>query len=149
MKNYRLILIVIAFSIPWNLFAQENLWYERNLAAYTDYISKEFGIICKMPEKSTDLEIFYIGCKIQKDRDKRAGNVYGPVFLSENKECVVMYSVRPTYCPKEDRARSRRMELPGYPRSQITAEIKTALGLYYGPRHPLNNDAAKFDFNEY
>jgi hypothetical protein len=38
---------------------------------------------------------------------------------------------------------------PAYPRSQITAELKTALGLYYYPHHHLNQDFVAFDFNNY
>ena len=36
-----------------------------------------------------------------------------------------------------------------YPGIAIKQEIKTSMGLYYCPGHPLNKDTAKIDFNDY
>ncbi|MGV8090432.1 MAG: hypothetical protein AB2L24_01020 [Mangrovibacterium sp.] len=168
MKSYKLILVVIAFSFSWNLFAQENLWYEKKLSAYTEYLFKEFGIDCKVPEKFTELNKYYVMWKVRKDPSKHTGNIYGPIFQSKNKECILMFPALPHYVSEEDIKRGKtyaKIERilnrdtstvePNvgnnntFPRGQISGEIKTALGLYYSYAHPLNNDTTKFDFNDY
>ncbi|HOT14821.1 MAG TPA: hypothetical protein PK252_08680 [Bacteroidales bacterium] len=159
---------LIAFCFPGILFAQENLSYERKMSAYTDSVSKKFGVIFNIPDKFTDLNIFYIPWKVRMDDAKYIGSVYGPIFLSNDKQCILMYPAQPWYVSKEDREiyiktaaindimnnTTTSVESQGtmnnsFPRSQITAEIKTALGLYYGYGHPLNNDSARMDFNGY
>lgn len=131
----KLLLLIVAIPFQWNIFAQENLSYERKMTAYTDYVSKKFGITCNIPDKFTDLNIYYIAWKVRKDEAKFTGSMYGPIFLSDDKQCILMYSGQPWYGLNS--------------RSQITAEIKTALDLYYCHGHPLNNDSARMDFNGY
>jgi hypothetical protein len=168
MKYYKLTLVIVAFSCSWHLFAQENLWYQRNLSAYTEYLSKEFGIECTIPEKLTNLDKYYVGWKVREEKEKHTAGLYGPIFQSRSKGCILMYSALPLYISEENAELYKRIALMervlnrdtstsepvvspngAFPRGQISAEIKTALGLYYSYAHPLNNDSAKFDFNDY
>jgi len=147
MIRYELILFVILFS--GNLSAQKNYLKEKTLAAYSEYLSKEFGIACKIPVEFANLNKYNVMWKVRKEKDKHSGSMFGLTILSNNKECMVMYSAFPHHVSKEDAEERKKMALPVFPRSQITFEIKTALGLYYSYEHPLNNDSAKFDFNDY
>jgi hypothetical protein len=168
MKYYKLTLVIVAFSFSWHLFAQENLWYQRNLSAYTEYLSKEFGIECTIPEKLTNLDKYYVGWKVREEKDKHSGSLYGPIFQSKNKDYMLMYTAQPQYISEEDIEIFKKTALierilnrdtsttepkvannRSIARGQISAEIKTALGLYYRFKHPLNNDSTRFDFNDY
>jgi hypothetical protein len=168
MRYYKFTLAIVAFSFSWNLFAQENLWYQKNLPEYIEYLSEEFGIICGIPERFTDLDKYYVGWKVREEKDKHTGNLYGPIFQSKNKDCMLMYTAQPYYVSEEDielfkkeamierilnRDTSTTKPIVStnrtIPRGYISAEIKTALGLYYRYAHPLNNNSARFDFNDY
>lgn len=133
---------IIVFSICDCLPGQEKLLYEETMKGYTAYVLKEFNMVCKMPEKFINLDQYNVMLKIRKDKDKHVGNLYGPVFLSSDSDCIAMYCALPHRSLEQ-------FASPVYPRSQITAEIKTALGLYYSFGHSLNKDSSKFDFNEY
>ncbi len=148
MQGYKLMLLfIILFS--GNIFAQKNYLTEETFGAFSEYLSKEFGIACKIPVKFTNMDKYNVMWKVRKNKDKNTGNIYGSIFISSNKECIAMYSAFPRRISKEDIEMRKKRALPIYPRSQIKAEIKTALGLYYYPNHPLNNDSARFDFNDY
>jgi hypothetical protein len=168
MKYYKLTLVIVAVSFSWNLFGQENLWYQKNLPAYIEYLSKDFGIICNIPEGLKNLDKYYVGWKVREEKDKHTGSLYGPIFQFKNKDCILMYPARPHYVSEEDAKLFKRNVLMervlnrdtstsepkvstngALPRGQISAEVKTALGLYYRYAHPLNNNSARFDFNDY
>ena len=164
----KLTLVIVTISFSLNLFAQEKLFYQRNLPDYTEYLLKEYGIICGHPERFTDLDKYYVLWKVREEKDKHTGGLYGPVFQSKDKGCLVIYTALPHYVSRKDAeifkktamierilnkdtSTSESLVSPKqtYPRSQISAEIKTALGLYYRHRHPSNNDSVKFDLNDY
>ena len=165
--NKLIFLVVVLFS--WNLFVQaQNFYYERNLAAYSNYLSKEFGIDWKVPERFTDLDKYIVGWKVHKDPKKHVGNMYGPMFLSKDKECIVMYIAKPRYVSEKEAEIGRKTiminralgdtvnEGPidsikhNLARGQISGEIETALGLYYGLGvYSSDTAAAQFDFNDY
>ena len=147
MKRYSLLLLLILFS--GNLFAQRDYLTEKTFPAYSEYLSNKFGIVCNIPQKFANLNKYNVGWKVRKDKDKYTGNMYGLTLISGNKECIVIYSAFPHHVSEEDTEMRKKKALLIYPRSQITFEIKTALGLYYSYGHPLNNDSAKFDFSEY
>ena len=164
----KLTLVIVAFSFSLSLFAQEKLFYQRNLPDYTEYLSKEYGIICGIPERFTDLHKYYVIWKVREEKDKHTGGLYGPVFQSRDKGCLLIYTALPHYVSEEaaevfkttamierilnnDTSTSAPIVSPyrSFPRGQISAEIKTALGLYYRPGHPSNNNSVKFDLNDY
>jgi len=164
----KLTLVIVTISFSLNLFAQEKLFYQRNLPDYTEYLLKEYGIICGHPERFTDLDKYYVLWKVREEKDKHTGGLYGPVFQSKDKGCLVIYTALPHYVSRKDAeifkktamierilnkdtSTSESLVSPKqtYPRSQISAEIKTALGLYYRPGHPSNNNSVKFDLNDY
>ncbi|GAB1453044.1 hypothetical protein MASR2M47_31000 [Draconibacterium sp.] len=147
MIKHKLTIAVLFFSL--NLIAQENLLYEKNLPAYNSYFSEEFGIDFNIPEGFTSMEKYFVMWKVRKNNDKHTGSMYGPLFLSRDKNCLIMYPSFPTYVSKDKMEINNDMKLPLNPRSQIKVEIETALGMYYYHAHPLNSNAIKFDFNEY
>ncbi len=168
MKTHRVALVFLAFSFSCNLFAQDNLWYQKNLSDYTEYLSKEFGIECNIPESLKNLDKYYVLWKVREDKEKHTGNLYGPIFQFRSKGCILMYPAKPRYVSEEDIESSKKLAMierilnrdtsttesivrtdRNSPRGQISAEIKTALGLYYSYAHRLNNNSASFDLNDY
>jgi len=158
----------VTISLPLNLSAQEKQFYQRNLPDYTEYLSKEHGIICGHPERFTDLDKYYVLWKVREEKDKHTGGLYGPVFQSRDKGCLLMYAAVPHYVSEEDAELFKTADMierivnkdtstsesivpPNriFPRGQISAEIKTALGLYYRPGHPSNNDSVNIDLKDY
>jgi hypothetical protein len=133
---------IIMFSTWGCLLGQEKLLYEKTMNGYTGYVLKEFNMVCKMPDKFINLDKYNVILKIRKDKDKHVANMYGPVFLSRDSDCIAMYCALP-------HRSSEQFASPVYPRSQITAEIKTALGLFYFYNHPLNKNSSPFDFNKH
>jgi hypothetical protein len=102
---------------------------------------------------------------------KKKINIQGDYMVSiqsKDKWCLLMYAALPHYVSEEDAELFRTTAMierilnkdtstseslgspkQTYPRSQISAEIKTALGLYYRHGHPSNNDSVKIDLNDY
>jgi len=147
MKLKYTLVIGIAFLFGGILSAQNNYSYEKTFAGYKSYLSNEFGVSCKAPKKFTNLDKYFVLFKIRKDKDKHTGSIYGPLFLSRDKQCIVLYGALPRDFSKG--GKESTMSHPAYPRSQITAEIKTALGLFYSGGNPKNNDSTTFNFNDY
>jgi len=141
--------LLILFTFAFNLFAQENDFYKKNFDAYKDYLLKESGILFKMPENYKDLNKYYVSFKIREDHAKFTGNMYGPMLISKDKECIVMYPATVPIISKEImeywKKRTPASARPG----PIENEIKTSLGLFYGPGNSLNNNSVKIDFDDY
>ena len=165
MKYLRLKLLIVICFLSLNIQAQENLWYEKEFSAYSEYLKNQYGIKCFSPKEFREQGLYYVLWKVREDPAKHAGSMYGPIFLSRNKECLLMYSAKPHYLSKKDIERAQtfaniesvlnkdttiiKPHFSNFGRSQITGEIKTALDLYYHYGSSLNNNTAKFDFNDY
>lgn len=141
-------LFTVAFFLSLHVFSQEKLWYEKNISAHKSYFENKYGIIYTIPTTLKDLDKFYVMWKVRNDPAKHQGNMYGPIFLSKDKECIVAYPAQPLFVSKKENDRLGVIK-SNYLHAQITGEIKTALGLYYHYGSSLNNDTAKFDFNDY
>lgn len=148
------------------LIAQNEL-YERTFEGYAHYTFSEFGITCKENEGFIDLNEYFVLHKISENKDSHAGFIYGPIFQSKDEHCLVMYPGLLTYISKEQQEMDKRAAMitrklnndtttaepkvgnnDTYSRSQVTGELKAAIGLfdYYGrPFH----DSVSFDFNEH
>lgn len=148
MKPLKASLIIIIAVFSFKLMGQENLWYEKNFDAYAVYMADNFGIQYHIPEKFNDLDKYYVMWKVRKDPAKHAGFMYGSILMSKNKDCIVAYpSQLFNYSDKEKKRLG--ISKSNFPRNQVSGYLKTALGLYYSYGNPLNNDTAKFDFNDY
>lgn len=164
----KLTLVIVTISFSLNLSAQEKQFYQRNLPDYAEYISKKYGITCGHPERFTDLDKYYVMWKVREEKDKHTGGLYGPVFQSRDKGCLLIYTALPHYVSNEDAelfkttamiehivnkktstSESIVPPIRNFPRGQISAEIKTALGLYHRPGHPSNNDSVNIDLKDY
>ena len=146
MRLYVFILIIVVSS---NLFSQENLVYEKNFSAYQGYFTEKFGIICTIPKAFEDLNQYYVMWKVRNEPSKHTGSMYGPIFLSTGKECIIAYPALLSYFSVESKDNIKRMKLPFYPRSQILNEIRTSLGLFNSPFNLLNKDAVRINFDDY
>ena len=169
MNNYMKMIFFALFCLSINLSAQENDWYERDISAYTEFLKTRFGIEVKAPDGFTDLNQYYVMWTAKKIKKYcAAGNIYGPMFMSPEEDCIIMYSARPMYSSKEDIERTKicvLMERAGnrdtttsepkignnstFPRSQITGELRGALGLYLGFFYPFNDDTTRINFDDY
>jgi hypothetical protein len=171
MKSDKLIFIIvaiIAFSFPWELFAQvqKNFPYKKNTPAYIHYLSKKYGITIKIPQNFIDLHKYYIGGEIRKKSKMRVGYLYGPFFQTKNKACIVMYPALPIYVSEKDKEKGKKTvkinrALNGdtstvmpmfstykFTRGQITSEIKDNTGLYAYSGKPVS-DSVHFHFNDH
>ncbi len=150
MKKSKLYLSIIVTLFSLHAFSQEKLWYEKNLPAYKAYFENTFGIVCTPPVKFKNLDKYYVIWKVREDKAKHSGGMYGPIFLSKDRKCMVAFPVQLIMdYPKEKDQIKRRRQKSGFPQSEIMGEIRTSLGLYYRYKHPSNNDAAKVDFHDY
>ena len=82
-------------------------------------------------------------------RQKHTGSMYGPIFLSTGKECIIAYPALLSYFSVESKNNIKRIKLPFYPHSQILNEIRTSLGLFNNPFNLLNKNAVRINFNDY
>ncbi len=148
MKRYYLIIIIIIGFFS-SLFSQDNLLYEKNFSAYQGYLTEKFGITCVIPEKFENLNQYYIMWKIRNNPEKHAGSMYGPIFLSADKECIIAYPALLCDISAEYKEERKQIKLPFYPRSRISNEIRTSLGLFNSPSNPFNDDTTRVDFDDY
>lgn len=137
-------LLLIVALCHGSILAQESSSespYKHTLGSYTNYFAKEYGVTCAISKEFNDLNQYFALWKISKDKDKHSGGAYGPLIQSKDQQCLVMYPALafPTFRP----------EVGHNPQNQIMSEIRTALGLYYMPRHPLNQDSVITEFNDY
>jgi len=95
MEKINLLLIIVMLGIQLSLCAQENHLYESNLPAYIEYVGKEYGISVKAPEGFKDLDKYNVMWTARKEPALGVGNVYGPIFLSNKKDCMIMYGAYP------------------------------------------------------
>lgn len=165
MKYYKLIVAVIfLFLFCGHLYAQENLWYKKNLAAYTNYVSTQFGISINVPEKFVDLDKYYVGRQIRVNHS--VAWLGGPIFQTIDKECILMYQARPIYVTEKEKEIAKttilinrrlngdvssiepKIGTSRMTRGQITAEVKAATGLYDNAGKPLK-DSVHFNFNDH
>ena len=168
MNNYMKMIFFALFCLSINLSAQENDWYERNLSAYTEFLKTGFGIEVKAPDGFMDLNQYYVLWAARFHRSGGTGSIYGPMFMSPEEDCIITYSAHPMYFTKEDIERAKicfLMERVGnrdtttsepkfednnsmYPRAQITAELRNALGLFISPVS-RNDDTTRINFDDY
>ena len=134
MKIKKNILLCVLLLFSCKLFSQDRLFYEKNFSAFAAYFLENYGIVCKEPTSFSDLNKYYITFKIREDPATDAGFIYGPIFQSDDKDCLLaFYSINTTYVPE----------------GQINHDIRTALGLWYSYHHPLNKDTAKVDLYDF
>ena len=164
MKNFKIKLLIVICFLSLNIRAQENLLYEKEFSAYSEYLNNQYGIKCLFPKEFSEQGQYYVFWKVREDPAKHMGSMYGPVFLSPNEDCMLMYSGKPHFRSKKDIEIAKTVAFiekvvnrdtsiiepdccMHFSRSQITGEITTALGLYYHRGNPLNNDSALLNFN--
>jgi hypothetical protein len=141
-------IIIAGLILSLGAFSQENLYYNKDLPSYKEYVNKEFGINCSIPIYLKNLDKYYVIWKVRENRTKHSGRMYGPIFLSKDKECIVAFPAQPHLVSTKENEISGRNK-GNFPRIQITGELKTALGLYFHYGSSLNIDTVKFDFNDY
>lgn len=144
----KIYLFIAIFTLSLNVFSQERLWYEKNISSHKNYFENKYGITYTIPSTVKELDKFYVMWKVRNDPAKHSGYMYGPIFLSKDKDCIIAYPAQPHFVSEQEEER-RGIIKSNFPRGQIAGEIKTALGLYYHYGSSLNNDTAKFDFNNY
>jgi len=142
----KIYIIITGLFLSLNVFSQDNLGYKKNLSAYKHYFDNKFGIAYTIPKKLKDLDKYYVMWKVRKNRAKHSGFMYGPIFLTKDKECIVAFPAQLLNFPVENLTKRKGTI---YPRTQITGEIKTALGLYFHYGSSLNKNIANFDLNDY
>lgn len=148
MNKITLIVVIYVLCIQ-DVLAQENLWYDKTLSSYSEYLVDEFGIRFKSLGEFEDLNQYYILWSAKDKSDKGGvGCIYGPIFLSKKKDCIIMFDAQPNYISNKEKER-RGIINSNFHRSQITGEIRNNLGLYFGHGNPLNKNSVETRFNDY
>lgn len=126
------------FFTPWHLSAQEKWRYNEEFPKYTEHLASNYGIAFNPISNFKNLDEFFLFLEYKNQRGPRGrvGNMYGPAFLSDKKDCMIMFGAIPNW-------------YDDYRRDKITSEIRSALGLYFGPKSPLNKDSVEIRFNDY
>lgn len=161
----RIVLLAVFLSGRFLALAQNDP-YDRTLVGYSSYLYTNYGITTEFSDAFTDLNQYFVIMPI-KEYDAgfsgpQSGFIYGPMFQSEDKECVIMYPALMMYVSKEDIELGKKMaklnrQLKGdtspipspHPspndplsRNHVISEIKAAIGMQ-------DSDSVSFDFNEH
>ena len=92
-RNYFLVLSLSVYGLG---FSQTITLEPGSFPWYDDILSKTYNINCKLPVNFTDIKSKYI--EIYKDDNNwKASYAYFPVIQSNDKECVLMYNMLPSY----------------------------------------------------
>ncbi|MDR0602738.1 MAG: hypothetical protein LBG80_00365 [Bacteroidales bacterium] len=134
MKKYKLLLLSATLLFSSYLFSQkqEKLFYEQNFSAFAEYFCNEYGIICKEPQNFSDLNKYNMGWAVRDNPDKSCAFLFGPIYKSNDGECLLAYPVKNLFSNLE---------------IMIVNEIKSALGLYNRFGH--FNDTTRIEFYDY
>lgn len=169
MNKFELTVVVVVFLCSSHLHAQNNKNPYDDLPSYNHYLLNEYDITSNAPSSFIDLNQFFVMRRVQKDRE--TGSIYGPIFQTRDKECLVMYPALPQYVSERDMEGIKmtavinralkgdtslaepEVKTPQYynnvfPRAQVTAEVKAASGLYDHDGKPLQ-DSVRFNFNDH
>ena len=151
-KLHITIVLIIMFRV---LAAQDTLSNIESFNAYKEFVFNRSGIECNIPEGFKSLEKYRVMIKIRKARDVHVGSLYGPAFMSNDKNCMIFFCAVPHVkrISEEDKQKYRKIELAinramgvksrelpknnHYPESQITSEILASIG--------YDNTAANID----
>ena len=134
--KHKLFILIAVFLCCCKLFsqeAQEKLYYEKNFSAFSSYFLENYGIACKEPENMSILtyNVIWTPRNPLNDSKRTTAYVYGPVFQSEDKECILAYPITNIYFR---------------PLILIISEIKSGLGTFDIRSH---NYTSTFEFNNY
>lgn len=141
---------IIIFLITLNVFSQDNLPYRKNLPSYKQHFKEKLGITVSFPEKLKDLNKYFEGWKVREAKEIRTGNMYGPFFLTKDKHCLIAFPYDYfTLFPNQKNNHTAHNNFYFYPKSQVTAEIETSLGLYYDQGDSRNKDIENAELYNY
>lgn len=165
MKKFGLIVFVLSIFSVFGTNAQNNP-YEKTFSDYASYLNSEYGINCHKPRKLKDQKKFFIPMAIRENAN--SGFLYGPIFLSRDKNAMVMYPSLPLNFTKSDIDWENKISLINsqaynesspqpkltrtvndkFPRAQVESEIKASLNLIDENGRPLP-EAKNFDLDDY
>lgn len=145
------IIIYIFFFLCLSVLSQKNKPYEYNFVSYQNYFKEEVGVTIKIPKQfKKKINKYFQYWKASVDKEKMTGNIYGPFFLTKDKNCMVAL-------PYDNYASSSRLKsykTPNknfyfYAKGQLVGEILTALDLCNYNCGRFNNKAEKKEFYKY
>mgnify|MGYP007025128871 CR=1 FL=1 len=145
----RIYILITVLLLCEPVFSQENLWYEKNFTAYQRYFEDTYGIVITPPSECKDMDMFYVLWMIRRDKGAFPclGNIYGPIFLSKDKECMIAYIGFISSASPKERERVG-LSAKTSPRGRIIDEIKSVLDPLYSP-WDSHKYIEKYDFNDY
>ncbi|WP_154662129.1 hypothetical protein [Siansivirga zeaxanthinifaciens] len=151
MLNIRCKITITILLVSLNAFSQENLPYDENLHSYKQYFRDNYGVTISFPDKLKDLDIYFIPWRVRNDREKCTGLLYGPIFLSKDKNCMIAFPFEFISFFK-GLEENKKIPLNTFyfdPKEQIAAEIETSLGLYYCIGDSRNKDIDNVELYNY
>lgn len=145
---------IIAFFLLFynlNFFSQADKPYEYNFTSYQKYFKEEVGVTITIPKKfKKNLDKYFQYWKASVDKEKMTGNIYGPFFITKDKNCMIALpydNYATLYLLKNRKEYDKNFYF--YAKGQLIAEILTALDLCNYGCGRLNNEAEKKEFYKY
>lgn len=135
-NNFQKSLYLLFFLFASMLLHAQN--GNNKFSTYAKFISKNLDIVWKKPKGFIDLKT---STPWGPSVNRGPGFLYQSMLQSKNKECLILYPQVSLLADNKTRIDERM------PRSQMTGEIKTALG--FAQDRSNGPDKTTFDFNKY
>ena len=148
MKIIKYFVFALIVLMVTNLYSQKNWPYEQNLTSYKQYFKEKHGVTFSIPDKFKDLGKYRVNWAVREDPEKHTGFIYGPFFLSKDKNCMIAFPFdffNFFDLPKEN---TEHNEFFFDRTGQIIAELGTSLGVYEEFKPPIIN-IKHFDLYQY
>lgn len=91
MRVFLLVLSIVIYScITGKISAQQGNPLDKTFSEYSEHISKDYNISCKLPKKFVDLKYFELW-KFRDSPSTGAALFCSPIIQSVDEECLLMY----------------------------------------------------------
>lgn len=151
MKIIKYFVFTLTILMATNLYSQKNWFYEHNVNSYKNYFKEKVGVTIKIPKKfNKKLDKYFQYWKASVDKDKMTGNIYGPFFITKDKNCMIALpsdNYAQLYLLKNKKNYDKNFFF--YAKGQLVGEILTSLGLCDSGCGSLNNETEKKEFYKY
>ena len=134
-----------------SVLSQKNKPYEHNFSSYQNYFKEKVGVTIKIPKKfNKKLDKYSQYWKASVDKEKMTANIYGPFFITKDKNCMIALpydNYATLYLLKNRKNDDKNFFF--YAKGQLVGEILTSLGLCNSRCGSLHNETEKKEFYKY
>ncbi|NMB37536.1 MAG: hypothetical protein GX993_05825 [Bacteroidales bacterium] len=137
-QKISILLFLVGMLLCTSPALAQKMLYAKNTASYIEFIEKESELLFQPAANWVDLDLFYVTGAITKEGSYNGpGRLSGPIFKADpDADCLILMDAIP-------------LKNVSSPRYSIYLELRAAKGLFYGARHPKNQNDVPLDFHEY